>query len=384
MSGGNHFRRIERFVRDYTAGLGGREIQQMFGRDTTRAFEVLTRDHAPPDAPRGRIRNWIYRAKVLFLGLSYRLTPPRRILFAFAILLVVPALFIPDDVDGWADPKVLLLMSIISLCLLLILELADRILVRDELEVARELQRDLLPNAPPDLAEYEFAFSYQTANTIGGDYFDFIPLSDGRMVLITGDASGHGIAAGLLMAIANASLKLAIEIDPRPEPVMTLVNQALFRSGDRRAFMTMFYAVLDPNSGALEYCCSGHPFPMLRRREGSIEELGRGSLPLGIRRELDFKTETTQLGDGDLIVFYTDGIPEAVDDHERNFGFDRLRRVVSQGGSAQGVHDGVLSLLDRFVGEAAPHDDRSLVVISRTMLPPVPVSEELSIPPPLP
>ncbi|MCP4896510.1 MAG: PP2C family protein-serine/threonine phosphatase [bacterium] len=385
MIGAERFRRIERFVREYTAGLGGRDFQHMFGRDATRAVEVLTREHSPSEAPQGRFANWLYRARVLFLGLSYRLSPPRRILFAVALILVVPALFIPDEVDGWADPKVVLLISITALVLLLILELADRIVVRDELEVARELQSDLLPKSPPQIEGYEFAFSYRTANTIGGDYFDFLPLADGKLALITGDASGHGIAAGLLMAIANASLKLALELDPTPKAVMTLLNQALYRSGDRRAFMTLFYSVLDPSTGSMEYACSGHPYPILRHRDGSVEELGTGSFPLGIREQIEVSTSQARLEDGDLIVLYTDGIPEAVDDHDRNFGFDRLRRVVAQGGSAKTVHDGVLSLLERFVGETPTHDDRSLVVIKRVKLPPVPGSTpEPGAPPPLP
>ncbi len=100
--------------------------------------------------------------------------------------------------------------------LLLVLELADRVVVRDELEVARELQRELLPRQAPEVPGYEFAFSYRTANTIGGDYYDFLPLEDGRLVVLMGDASGHGIAAGLLMAIANSALKLGFDADPDP------------------------------------------------------------------------------------------------------------------------------------------------------------------------
>ena len=131
-------------------------------------------------------------------------------------------------------------MSITGLVFLLVLELADRVVVRDELEVARELQRELMPQQAPDVPGYSFAFSYRTANTIGGDYYDFLPLPDGRLALIVGDASGHGIAAGLLMAIANSSLKLGLDLDPDPAAVADVVNRALCGTGGTRAFMTLF------------------------------------------------------------------------------------------------------------------------------------------------
>jgi hypothetical protein len=122
------------------------------------------------------------------------------------------------DLDNFPTARVAIVfsLSVAGLVLLLVLELADRVVVRDELEVARELQRGLLPRQAPAVSGYDFAFSYQTANTIGGDYYDFLELEDGRLVIVIGDASGHGIAAGLLMAIANSALKLGFDADPDP------------------------------------------------------------------------------------------------------------------------------------------------------------------------
>ena len=127
----------------------------------------------------------------------------------------------------------------------------------------------------PVVPGWSVAHSYRTANEVGGDYYDLMRLPDGRVALIVGDASGHGMAAGLVMAIANTTLKTALDLDPAPERVAALLNRAIYRIGTRRTFMSIFYAVLDPVTGNLRYVCVGHPFPFVRREDGRIEELGR-------------------------------------------------------------------------------------------------------------
>jgi len=360
--------KLKRFVREYTGGLAPRDMQDQLGRDASRAWEVLSRDHAPEEEPHGFFRRAWYRTRVLFLGLSSKLSPPRRILFCICLLLALGGFYQGqiDSSDIGAVPAVPLLgLGIGGLVFLLALELADRVIVRDELEVARELQRELLPRQAPRIEGLDFAFSYRTANTIGGDYYDFLPLDDGRLALVMGDASGHGIAAGLVMAIANATLKLALDLDPAPEAVATLVNRALYRTGDRRAFMTLFYGVLDPSDGRLDFVCAGHPYPLLRRPTGAVEELGAGSLPLGLRLELPLHQDSTTVDPGDVLLMYTDGIPEAIDGSGRSFGFERLDELLAPGGSAQAVHDRVVDDLRRFEAGAPAMDDRSLVVLGR-------------------
>jgi len=360
--------KFKRILRDYTGGLAPREIQDQLGRDASRAWEVLSRDHARDEEPQGFFRRAWYRTRVLFLGLSSKLSPPRRVLFLICLLLALGGFYQGqiDSSDVGAIPAVpLLALGIGGLVFLLALELADRVVVRDELEVARELQRGLLPRHAPRIEGLDFAFSYRTANTIGGDYYDFLPLDDGRLALVMGDASGHGIAAGLVMAIANATLKLALDLDPAPLSVATLVNRALYRTGDRRAFMTLFYGVLDPSSGRLDYVCAGHPYPLLRRPSGAIEELGTGCLPLGLRLQLPLEQGTTAIREGDTLLMYTDGIPEAIDGSGRSFGFERLNELLAPRGSVQAVHDRVVDELRRFSAGVPAMDDCSLVVLGR-------------------
>ena len=250
------------------------------------------------------------------------------------------------------------------------LELVDRLRVRDELEVARSLQRDLLPRELPPMPGYLVAHSYETANEIGGDYYDFIALGDGRIAVAVGDASGHGMAAGLLMAVANATLKGAIDLDPSPPTVIDAVNRSLLGAGGRRAFMTLIYGVLELTTGELEMVIAGHPFPLIRRRNGTVEEVGAGSLPLGLRPGGERPTVRIRLEVGELLVLYSDGIPEADRADGVDFGFDHLRRIVCRPGSASAVHDAVRRELQKHMGDQSPRDDHTLVVIER--LPPLP------------
>jgi len=182
---------------------------------------------------------------------------------------------------------------------------------------------------------------------------------------MVGDASGHGMAAGLLMAIANATIKLAVELDPAPPRVLTLLNQALCKTGDKRAFMSIFYALLDLDTGTLEYTSAGHPFPLLRRAGGEVEELGKGGLPLGLRRDLDWQSEEIRLGVGDILVLYSDGLPEGLDRSGNPFGYERLRSLVTDPGTPYAIHERILLDFDDHLGEQPLEDDFSLVVLGR-------------------
>ncbi|MCP3962590.1 MAG: PP2C family protein-serine/threonine phosphatase [bacterium] len=347
--------RVRRFVREGMAGRTFSELLDIFREDASRAYAVLDRDGAHGPEPEDFLGRVAHRAKVLFGGVTGQLSPPRRLLFAASLLT---ALFL-------ARNSVLLLAAIGGLFLVLLLELVDRVRVRDELEVAQQLQRDLLPTAAPEIEGYRIAHSYRTANEVGGDYYDFLPTEDGRLALVVGDASGHGIAAGLLMAIASATLKAALDLDPAPERVVATLHRALLRTADHRAFLTIFYGVLSPASGRLEYVCAGHPFPLLRRRDGEVEELGSGSLPVGIRATSRWSQAEVTLVPGDRLILFSDGLPEAVDGGGEAFSYERLLRLAEESGSPREIHDRILRAFDAHVADEPIVDDLTLVVVGR-------------------
>ncbi|MGV8040539.1 MAG: PP2C family protein-serine/threonine phosphatase [Thermoanaerobaculaceae bacterium] len=361
---------LRRLWNHYTGDLRTSDVQRLFDRDAARVWRVLTRDETRSTAagtPLGR--GWL-RLKLLLVGLSAKLSPPRRLLFGVALVTFVLGLVARQAELSYGEvvirfPSLYLVVAFALMVFLLALELADRLLVRDELEVARELQRELLPRAVPELPGYRFAHASRTANEVGGDYHDYIPLPDGRLALVIGDASGHGMASGLLMAITSAVLKLALELDPTLERVFGLVNRVLCRTGDRRAFMTLFVGILDPSTGALTYACAGHPFPLLRRAGGALEELGQGGLPLGLRLERAVAASATVLEPGDTLVLYSDGLPEAANPRGEPLGFERLEYCLRPGGDPPSVVARLLASLDTHAGTEPLRDDLSLVVVQR-------------------
>ena len=204
MTKDNWFQRAERFVRDYTGGVGAGDLRRLFDRDAAHAFGVVTREHEGAE-PQGKVGRFFHRAKILFLGLSFKLTPPRRVLFGVSIVLSLLALQnFSSTMAGGGQFAVFHLVGIAGLVFLIVLELADRIVVRDELEVARELQHDLLPKRPPEVTGWEFVFSYRTANTIGGDYYDFIPLDDGRLAVVVGALAPWLMVSGRMASTRSA------------------------------------------------------------------------------------------------------------------------------------------------------------------------------------
>jgi sigma-B regulation protein RsbU (phosphoserine phosphatase) len=367
-------RRLHGFFREYTEGLESRDFKRLFDRDAARAYAVLTREHSQVPEPKKGMRRFLFRAKLAFLGLSYKLSPPRRLLFAAALLAFCFGLF--SDSGIFYDSRRLSVhiqfnpmwfaISVGCLVFLLALELVDRVRVRDELEVARELQRELLPRALPELSGYLFAHSYRTANEVGGDFYGLTPLPDGRLALMVADASGHGMAAGLVMAIANATWRTALDLDPSPERVIAMLNRTLCRTGTTRTFMSAFYGLLTPETGEMEYVCAGHPFPLLRHAGGRTEELGNGGFPLGLRDPLPMQTGTTTISPGDQLLLYTDGLPEALDAQGRTaFGYERIQAALQLGGTPQQVHDNILASFDAHAGDEPLKDDLTLLVIGR-------------------
>lgn len=368
----DHAPGIQGFFRDYTRGFSSSDFRRLFDRDARDAFTFLSREHQETPSEETE-EGTVDKVRAFFLGISYKLSPPRRVLFAVSLVLGFCAVFLSVGMNLEGDhlslhvqaSPLFTLLSVSGLVLLLALELVDRVRVKDELELARELQEALLPTQAPDLPGWRMTHSYRTANTVGGDYYNFPVLDDGRVALMMGDASGHGMAAGLLMAITDATVFANLSRDPNPSVVADQINQALACIGGSRAFMSFFYALLDPTTGELDYVCAGHPFPLLRRRDGTVEELGEGGFPLGIRRDLVSPRGSARMEPGDVLVLYTDGVAECVDGEGRAFGFDRLRRTVAVGGSARIVHDTVLTAFDRHRAEERLTDDVTLLTVER-------------------
>jgi phosphoserine phosphatase RsbU/P len=240
-------------------------------------------------------------------------------------------------------------------------------IVERELKVVADIQRSLLPQVLPKIPTLEVAAYYRTSRWAGGDYYDFFPLPDGRWGILIADVSGHGTPAAVMMAITHSvAHSLPGPADP-PAALLMHVNRQLSHryTASNEVFVTAFYGVYDPTQRTLTYSSAGHNPPRLKRcGDGSVNSLEEvGGPPLGLFDELDYEQTTLQLKPGDILAFYTDGITEAMDARNVQFGTTRLDHVLRQCGlDATEIIRATIEAVDLFTGGQPPEDDRTLLV----------------------
>lgn len=245
--------------------------------------------------------------------------------------------------------------------------LAQRALQRD-LELARRMQRALLPSEPPKVNGYYFFDYYQAARQVGGDYYDYVPLPGGRYAVIVGDVAGKGVPAALLMARLSADVRFSLASEPDPAKAVQQINEGFARHdwGDR--FVTMIAAVLNPSTGDLTMVNAGHMAPLLRCRDGKVADIGEeaAGLPLGVAPGYEYESYSHQLAPGDVVTIFTDGFSEAMNSQRELYGLERLKRQLSS--PAINVRDFGQHILDdvnKFVNGHDQSDDMCLVCFGR-------------------
>lgn len=244
--------------------------------------------------------------------------------------------------------------------------LRQREMERD-MKLAHEVQHGFLPERRPDLAGYEFFDYYQPADQIGGDYFDYIPLPDGRVAIVVADVVGHGVAAALLMAKLSAEARFSLYSEATPAAAVTRLNERLSSLNIQR-FVTMILVVIDPKEHRAVVVNAGHMAPLHRRAKGKIEEPGDSiaGLPLGVTDALGYTQAEFDIGKGDTLVLYTDGINESIDAGGAFYTIDRLRDlVVKQGPATAKVGQAIVDDVRKFLGKAPQNDDMCLVCFGR-------------------
>ena len=313
-------------------------------------------------------------AWALFQAMLMKLSPARRVLLLLAIVLLV----FQTDVGsgnhrftihfGWIGTLILFL--------LLALELADRVTMKRDLEIAREIQQWLVPSKAPSVPGFDIAFATRPQNTVAGDYYDAFlrPLPDAGgeqpLLIIVADVAGKSVPAALLMATFQASLRaLSATSASLAEVVAGLDRYARAHSLEGRRFTTAFLAQINPKTLEMQYTNAGHNDPLLRRASGQIERLSTGGPPFGLPlftdSELTYQSATVQLQPGDLLFIFTDGVIEAVDDHGDEFGESRLLPQIQSAPyePAGTTLQRVMANVNAFVGFARQHDDITCMVV---------------------
>jgi serine phosphatase RsbU (regulator of sigma subunit)/anti-sigma regulatory factor (Ser/Thr protein kinase) len=245
-------------------------------------------------------------------------------------------------------------------------EAATRQRFEQELEVARLIQQNFLPRELPDLPGWQIAAYYRPAREVGGDFYDVIPLPDGRVAFVVGDVTDKGVPAALVMSATRSVLRASAGRLIEPGAVLERVNDHLCPDMPEKMFVTCLYGVLDPATGHLRFANAGHDLPYVKTADGVIELRARG-MPLGLMPGMDYEEKEATLEPGDSVLLHSDGVVEAHDPERDMFGFPRLKETMAGVAGGQELIDRVLGDLEAFTGpDAEQEDDITMVTLQRS------------------
>jgi serine phosphatase RsbU (regulator of sigma subunit)/predicted ester cyclase len=247
-------------------------------------------------------------------------------------------------------------------------EIRERERIEQELEVARRIQQASLPKEVPELEGWQISPYYQPAREVGGDFYDFFELEEGRVGVVVGDATGKGVPAALVVSATSSMIRAVAQGSGySPGETLARVNETLLARIPPNMFITCFYCILDPKSGRLSYANAGHDLPYLHRASGEAEELRATGMPLGLMPGMGYEEKQIILEAGEAALFYSDGLVEAHDPKGEMFGFPRLRALVAEHGKERSLGEFLLEELYSFTGEGwEQEDDITLLTLRRS------------------
>lgn len=378
--------RSKNFFDEYTRGFDRTEFQRLFTRDTADAYHYFSRGidlAALATAP--WYKRWPTHARLFLIAFAMRLSPGRRVLYGFAVVSVLFGLL--DLFDGFGGMRVLLwpftlelwvpqwvegtswmVLAFLAIHLLVLMEVADRLSLKSDLEIARDIQIAMLPKGEHSSGDARVFGTTRPANTVGGDFYDVLPLADGRLMIAVGDVAGKGSPAALLMALLLAMLRTLVDEGLDAVRLITRLNVQICRHSPGSRFITFFYGLYDPATGALEYVNAGHLPPLVRRVDGTMDRLDGGGMALGMFENATFESRRVTIAPGDTVVMYTDGITEAENRSGRAFEDSGLEAILVH---QKDEHDpevlarAVISAVEAHAGDVRLADDLTVAVLAR-------------------
>ena len=375
----------------YAQDISPEDLQRLFTHDTRDAYRFFTRGlDVDQFAGLPWWKNAPLRVRQIFVAFTLRLPPARRALY-FASLVVAligivrlfrgfGAVDIPFGVPFfqvamlapiWADGTFALIVSLILVNLLVLLEVADRLSLKGELEVAREIQLAMLPSGTYSVGDIDICGITRPANTVGGDFYDVLTLHDGRIIVTLGDVAGKGSPAALLMALLLAVLRTLVDEELDAPALVERLNVQICRHSPSSRFITLFYAVYAPSTGSLTYVNAGQNPPLLRRRDGRFERLNSTGVALGMFEHSVYAAVETIVEPGEMLVLYSDGITEAEDPAGQPFEETGLEMVVERHAEAGPAELGVqvLKAVEMHAKDSRFVDDLTILLLKRTYFP---------------
>lgn len=365
--------RVRAFWERITEGFQIAQLWNQFKSEARASYGLYSND-VDWDRIKGerkRVKRAFLIAWGLFQAMLMKLSPARRILLLVAVLIVV---LNPQYQNQNLN---LQFIGAVILFILLALELGDRVTMKRDLEIAREIQQWLVPDHPPQIPGFDIAFATRPQNTVAGDYYDaFVrPVPESvsgvrQLLIVVADVAGKSVPAALLMATFQASLR-ALSATPAPfeEIIGGIDNYTRAHSLDGRRFTTSWVAEINPETREMLYVNAGHNDPILRRASGQIERLATGGPPFGLPvlsdKQEPYLSGRLQLQPGDLLFIFTDGVVEAVDDSDREYGESRLMACIQSAPQrdAADTLKRVMEDVNAFVGYARQHDDITALVM---------------------
>ncbi len=366
---------LNSFWQRVTEGLEISQLWKQFHADARSSYRLYHRDFDARAPQRTWRHNFFHTAQELAWAILEKLTPARRVLLLFGILLLIfPAGgFSYHGKSGEVEIQEFdfHFFGGVLLFILLMLEIADRVVMKRDLEIARDIQKWLLPAAPPAVPGLAIAFATRAANTVAGDYYDVFQrstLGDTEPVFLmaVADVAGKSIPAAMLMATFQASLKTLSAVPcSLPDLVAGMNHYACTNSQSGLRFTTAFLAEFSSTSKNLTYINAGHNAPILQHRSGSIDRLSTGGVPLGILPHGEYQSGNIVLESGDCLVIFTDGLVEAVNELEEEYGEQRLLNLLQLGvaSTPDELLRRMMSHVDIFVGPTPQHDDITCMVV---------------------
>jgi serine phosphatase RsbU (regulator of sigma subunit) len=384
-------KRLQDFVDTYTKDLRAEDLQRLFTRDARDAYKYLTRGL---DAQALKGLPWHRRCaahtRAVFMAFTMKLSPARRMVYAISLVLAIIGLFnlfrgiglvrlaaLPFGVDmGVPGPlfergTYALLFAFVLMNLLVLLEVADRLTLKNDLEIAREIQQAMLPSGLFTARGIETVGLSRPANTVGGDFYDILPLEDGRVVVAVGDVAGKGSPAALLMALLLAMLRTLVDERLEPAALVTRLNVQVSRHAPGTRFITLFYAVFDPATGQLTYVSAGHMPPLLLRNDDRCDRLSDGGIALGMFEHSTYSAGQVTLQPDELVAIYSDGITEAENESGRPFdeaGLEAALRA-NRSQTIPAIGAAVVRAVERHTGDTKFADDLTVLLLRRCTVP---------------
>lgn len=385
------------FFETYTRDLRADDFQRLFTRETPEAWQFFARAIKPDELAHlpWHLRTIEYTRRA-FLAFTMRLSPARRAIYGIAVAMaligllqlfagitrvrvpIIPFVFnLPLPAPEWPNGTMWLAGGFLVLNLLILLEVADRLTLKKDLEVAREIQQAMLPREIYSATGIEAFGVTRPANTVGGDLYDLIRRPDGLIVFALGDVAGKGSPAALLMALVVAMLRVLVDEGLEPAELATRLNVQVSRHAPGSRFITMLLGLYDPATGAITYVNAGQNPPLLRRASGRIERLTEGGVALGMFDQATYSAGTLTLEAGDVLVLFSDGITEAENSSGVAFDDAGLEQVVHQywWKDLQTLGTSVLKAVEAHAHDTKIADDLTVLAVRR----PIPLPEGVPV-----